>query len=729
MGWQYEGQTARQLWGRNSQAQLSVPVWICVLFLLLASAQAVRAASQAPGQPGAMGTWARADKQGYGTTLFRPVWFTLVNGALSEITYPTVELMQTRDSFLIVRDLMQLHRPPVSVPQTYVDERKGCSHETKRRAGTLAFSVKSFCPGMTIQKEFLVAPDLDAVVAEYEVQFEKSGSRELIFVHNAAAASTPGGDGMHAITEPSGQVVLLASQSDIRGDEPSFLYASSAQRVAWSLVPSQATVGFEGVSAPEDQLRNGLWPQFYDSALNGNVAGALIHQTQDQTVRFRVMILFSPNLETTHVAKNQSVLFRTPLHELLKEQTAQWSRYLRRLDYDRQDALAEASILVIKALEDKTQPGALIAGPGFPWLPVALEAPEMNYEESRIRAGDSNAGYRRVWPRDLYHKALALLAVRDIETPKNILRWYRQVQRTDGTWSQNMFLDGRPSWKDFQIDQTGFPITLAWRVASLGQIAYPEYREMVRRAAHAIMTRGPGTGQERWEELGGLSPNSLAVVVEALRAAAELEKMPGGDSQMALKFKRVADSWAQSMKSWLVIPDGAFGKRYIARIELGRTGGWDPSFHESFTVANKADGMRSLFREDEIIDGGFLQWILAGLMDPHDQDLSNSLALYDLHVRKKTDAGLGYRRYNEDAYGEMYQGGAWPILSVERAIAAIERGESELVRQNFDYVRRSASSANVICEQDTLSVCPLGWSHAAYLILLRSNQEGRSFYR
>jgi GH15 family glucan-1,4-alpha-glucosidase len=83
--------------------------------------------------------------------------------------------------------------------------------------------------------------------------------------------------------------------------------------------------------------------------------------------------------------------------------------------------------------------------------------------------------------------------------------------------------------------------------------------------------------------------------------------------------------------------------------------------------------------------------------------------------------------YNHDSYGVNYEAGAWPLLSAERAIAGIEMGEN--VSEHYNFIARSASSAHMIPEQDTISVAPLMWSHASYLILKRSMRDRRSFYK
>jgi glucoamylase len=714
--------------------------WIAVLLSTSVSASVLPSAAHAvggirimhkhhaPGQPGAWGSWGAPDKSAYGTTLTRPVWFTVVNGALSEVAYPTVDLVQTRDSFLMVR---RTGHPRHDSALQLIDERHQCRHATKRHKGTLAFHVESRCPDFVIQKEISASPTEDAIVVDYRIQFETKMERELIFVHNPTSAATAGGDGMQVVKDSHGQPTLMAWQRDARGDEPATLHVGATQMVSWSLTPARASVGFEGHSAPEHLLRTHGWPQFYDEAMFGNVAGALSHTTTEDQIQFRTVIAFTPNrsaLFVGHVDHQMQRLFSATRAQMIATQRAEWTNYLAPLKYDKSDSLAESSILVLKALQDKYNPGALIAAPANPSIPWHIEAPEQNYEDSRVRRGDSNSGYRRVWPRDLYHKALAMMSVGDYGMAVNVLNWYRRVQKGEGWWSQNMWTDGSPSWGAFQIDQTALPIALTWRLAELGHINYADYRDMVRKAAGVLINRGPRTDQERWEENGGLSPNSFAATIEGLRAAAALEKMPGGDQGLSTRFKQVADDWAGNLKNWLLIPHGAFGKNYFARMEVGHHGHWDPSRHETVTIANKGPGMRYMFREDEILDGGFLQWILAGLVSPKDADFVHTIGLYDQHVRRAGPAGNGYLRYTEDAYGENHKGGAWPILSAERAIVALEQGDKAKLKEDLDYVIRSGNQAGVICEQDTMSVCPLGWSHAAYLILRRSIEDGRSYY-
>lgn len=673
-------------------------------------------AGDAPGGPGKLGLWPRPDKIAFGTTLTTPLWFTAVDGAASELYYPHVDRVQTQSSFLMIREGGQI-----------LDERKGFTHHATRFPGTSAYHIKSVSDHAIINKIIQVSVPHHAVVIDYTVEFKSSAERELAFVHNPSAEGTAGGDTIQAETLADAGPGLVAFQGDVRGDEPAGMHPFSVQFTTWSLPVTSMNMGFEGVNSPLE--RPFEHTHVYTRAHMGNVAGSLLHKTTESRLRFRVIIAFSAQKDArTHLALQVKALKGVPVETLIGQQKSQWGSYLSGLAYDRNDPLFENSIIVLKSCEDKIVKGAFIAAPANPGIPWMIETLEQDYEKSRRRLEDTgNGGYHRVWPRDLYHKALALMAVGDLQTPLNVARWYRAVQLTSGkpgSWAQNMWVNGQPSWTGMQLDQVGFPIVLVGRLVELKAANYDEFRDMVNRAAEFIIRNGPGTEQERWEENGGLSPNSLAVAVEGLLTAAWLES--GRDAKRAQAYLAKAQEWTSNLKRWTLIRNGAFGQNYFGRFELGHNGSWNPQHHTSFRIANKRPGQQDHYREDEILDGGFLQWILAGLVDPKDGDFTNTLRIYDQHVRRNTYAGMGYIRYNHDSYGENHIGGAWPLLSAERAIAALERGED--YREHLSLIQRMSTSAHLIAEQDTLSVRPLAWSHGAYIVLKKSIQDRRSFY-
>ncbi len=687
--------------------------WLLVGLGLFVTLSAI--AQEAPGGPGAAGTWQRPDKLAYGTTANRPVWFTIAEGVVGEITFPRVDLVQTRDTFLMVRQ-----------GNKFLDERN-LKNRVRRGKETLAFTVESAGQGIRIHKSVAAVPDSDAVIIDYTVELGGKGERELILVHNPLASGTAGGDTIEAVNAGQKGPSLLAYQGDVRGDEPEAMHVRARQLVSWTMPNSAATMGFEGSSAPENQMAAGVWPKTFSKAGPGNVAGALYTKVNSNEVQFRVVLqFFESSMNIRDVKEDLNDLLQVNLQNVISSQRQGWRNYLRKLDYDQRDQNMESSILVLKALEDKVERGAYIAGSGNPALPWAIYAPEMDYERSRRRIGDSNFGYRRVWPRDLYHKAMAFLAVGDNASALQIARWFKKTQFADGWWSQNMFVDGKPSWQAYQQDETGLPVVLVAHLVEKKIADYVEFRNMVRHALNFVMSRGPGTEQERWEENGGLSPNSLAAAVQGFWGGYWLEAN-FGDQALGSRYRDVAKEWTKGLKTWALIPEGRFGSKYFARIETGHGGKWDPGNHSNVEIKNKNNSQKVWFREDEILDLGFIQWITSGLVPADDPDFTHTLNLCDRNLMGNGPFGKGYFRYNEDAYGQDHRGGQWPLLSGERILAAIEMGQS--YGPHMEFIEGMFTESGMLGEQDTLAIRPLGWSHANYLIVRRSIADRKSFYR
>ncbi|MGH8630639.1 MAG: glucoamylase, partial [Burkholderiales bacterium] len=75
-----------------------------LLIIILVST--LSAAQVAPGAPGERPTWTNGNKQGIGTSnsLESKVWFTLGEGVLQEVYYPTIDKANTRTLELLVTD-------------------------------------------------------------------------------------------------------------------------------------------------------------------------------------------------------------------------------------------------------------------------------------------------------------------------------------------------------------------------------------------------------------------------------------------------------------------------------------------------------------------------------------------------------------------------------------------------------------------------------------------------
>ena len=130
--------------------------------------------------------------------------------------------------------------------------------------------------------------------------------------------------------------------------------------------------------------------------------------------------------------------------------------------------------------------------------------------------------YHLVWPRDFYHAATAQKAAGDDAAADRLVDYLWKVQKPEGDFWQNTRVDGTPIWKSEQLDETSLPVVLAWW---LGRTAPADW-DNIRAAADYLMSNedGPRTGQERWENQDGYSPNTIATEIAALVCAADVAR-------------------------------------------------------------------------------------------------------------------------------------------------------------------------------------------------------------
>ena len=475
-----------------------------------------------------------------------------------------------------------------------------------------------------------------------------------------------------------------------------------------------------------------------------------------------------------------------------------WSTYLQSLkDLPRVAAqatdggkLAYASALVLKAHEDKTYAGALIASLSNPW-------------GDTVSAEKPSTGYKAVWPRDFYQTAMAMAAVGDTKTPLAAFRYLKTVQvrpetpgntGVSGWFQQKSEVDGTPEWVGVQLDQTAMPIMLGYRLWKSGLLSTAElkarYGDMLKPAADFLVRGGqvglgwnhqaltpPFTQQERWEEQAGYSPSTTAAVVTGLVIAAELAEAVG-DKDGAVTYRHQADAYVQKIEPLMVTTKGALSTSpYYMRL----TPKSDPNTHDLIPTANG----RPALEADKMVDAGFLELVRYGVRaakDPlivsslkviDDQSLSPDLRVrYDFVLKGSKIKVPGFRRYGNDGYGDDaitggnygeaglmskgQRGRVWPIFTGERghyalALALEQGGPSarDLKTLRLTYVRGMEGFANqglMLPEQvwdgvgtnsrhvykigqGTDSATPLAWAHAEYLKLLRSLADQRVYDR
>src|SRR4029453_16801122 len=95
--------------------------------------------------------------------------------------------------------------------------------------------------------------------------------------------------------------------------------------------------------------------------------------------------------------------------------------------------------------------GAMVASMSIPW--------------GETKGGDTDlGGYHLVWTRDLVQSATALLATGQTGPPLRSLIWLAALQRPDGSFPQNSWINGTAYWSGLQLDEIAAPILLAWRL-------------------------------------------------------------------------------------------------------------------------------------------------------------------------------------------------------------------------------------------------------------------------
>ena len=407
-----------------------------------------------------------------------------------------------------------------------------------------------------------------------------------------------------------------------------------------------------------------------------------------------------------------------------REYEAGWRAYVATLPriakHQRQLNMAG---MILKALEDKTFRGAVIASPWTPWAGGA------NADEPAV------SGYHAVWARDLYHVATAFDALGDRAAANRILDYlFRVQQKPDGSFPQNSWVDGRPIGNGLQMDQVALPLVLAYQLQRNDRRTWLKH---VKPAADFIVRRGPRTDQDRWEEQPGYSPATIAAEIAGLVCAAEVAKL-NGDQGTAKKYLDTADNWAQNVDRWTVTRSGNEAGYYL-RI----TANEDPNDGARMQI-NSSD---RVFDERKILDAGFLDLTRLGVKPPRDPLIVESLTLIDQLIKIQTPVGEAWYRYNHDAYGETPTGGAydgrngvgrlWTLLTGERGEYEIAAGDVQSARKRLDTMAGFANEGLMIPEQvwdrdstgfrigtGTGSATPLAWSMAQFIRLAMSIEKG-----
>ncbi len=688
-----------------------------VVIFLAAQIHDVRA--QPPGAPGIAHTWAPAWKQAIGAAYepkgaASPVWFTVAQGILTEVFYPSVDRPQIGDLQFLVSDgvatFSEQKRDLIS-KVSYSDEGMGVVIEGEDKNGLYE-----------LRQEIVADPRSPVVRIHARIRLLRAAQ-----VYILLKPAIDGRGSANYAEIPDGTTLTA------------FRKGGSAAALASSIPFETGSVGYVGTSDGwQDLSHNFRLTHREKQAGPGNVAlTAQLDIGKRSVIEMDFALGFGSSVfEAQSVAK---LALREPFARVRDAYEQGWKNYLEGLStkslspesrkklgrrrFLTESTFARRSLQIIKMHEDKSHRGAIVASLSSPAIPDGDRAPE-----------DNTGGYHLVWPRDLYHAAMGLLAAGDIRTARSVAQYLASIQKPDGSWHQNTWVNGAPYWKGLQLDETAYPILLISKLSEIDSefMLTSTYKSMVRKAAAFLVDNGPKTQQERWEEAGGYSPSTLAAEIAALREASRLLDDPS--------FERVGNTWESSLESWTLVPEGQHGKEYYLRISpSGR-----PDLNERYGIAN-GGGMAG---SQEILDGGFLELVRLGVrtaIDPRIRFTLEALEKPSLKIASRWTRAIGqarlYGRYNRDGYGLNHKGGYWPILAGERGHYAIAASDSSRALAQLNLLEDTATSTGLIPEQWDIKTeggkvvaqapagvaCPLVWAHAEDIRLHWSLEEEKLF--
>jgi glucoamylase len=683
------------------------------------------------GWPGIEPRWTHGGKDGVGTAYSASarIWFTVWNGILTEVYYPTVDRPQLRDLQLLITDGRSF----------FHEEKRHLRSRFERLSDhTLGYRAVNSDPEgrYEIVKEIIADPHQSCVLQHIELRGDEGFLGGLrLYALCAPHLEVGGWFNNGYVSEFAGRRILTAEK------------LGTWLALAATVPFSQLSCGYVGMSDGWTDLHDDFRMDWeFDRALNGNIAltGQLDLGFQRQ---FTLGLAFGESLHNAATTLLQSLAI--PFERQHQRYFQQWDRACKKFILPLAKAsgddgnLYHSSFSLLMAHEDKSYPGAFIASLSIPW--------------GESKGDEELGGYHLVWTRDMVNTALALLAAGDLETPLRALIYLAVCQQQDGGFSQNFWIDGTPYWKGIQLDEVSFPVLLAWHLRRAQALKDFDPYPIVLRAASFLVQYGPVTQQERWEEASGYSPATLGVTIAALVCAACFAR-ERDDVDTARFLEEFADFLECHLEAWTVTTQGtllAGVPRHFIRILPASVGDLSPMEdpdHALLTLANQPPGGPYVYPAREVVDAGFLDLVRFGIRKADDALMRDSLAVVDAVLKIDTPFGPCWRRYNHDGFGQRDDGGAyegwgrgraWPLLTGERAHYELAAG-----RDVSGYIRAMeafASSTGLLPEQvwdapdlpeahmflgrPTGAAMPLMWAHAEYIKLLRSACDGEIFSR
>ncbi len=622
------------------------------------------------------------------------LWFTIGQGILNEVYYPRADVPQIRDMGFIVADGRGFWCEIKNLPGPEL---------VLAEPGVPAIEILHRHDRFVLRQRICPDPLRDVLLLELFLDGEPELRPYVMLAPHLGGA----GIGNNAwATVHRGRRVLWAEQ----GPFGLALAASDAQQVD---AFTRISAGYVGASDGwQDFAGGGSMRWEYGHAGPGNVA-----LTAELPAWCLLALGFGSSKESAATLAASALMQR--YDDVVRHQVAQWHawhggcesrRAVSPLLPDHLQNQLLTSAMVLRAHQDKTYPGAMVASLSIPWGEL----------------GGERACYHLVRPRDLVECAQALLTLGALEEARDILRYLIATQNHDGSWYASQWLGGKPQGEAKCLSDAAFPVLLASALAERGALEGTEAEEMVRRALAFIIGGGPA-GQDGNGSLRGRVPAfALGMCVAALVTGARFLGPRARTFALAL-----ADFWNSRLETWSAL----HGTPLCRRLEVA-----------GYFVGEPAKGEPPAGEGPISLD--FLHLVRFGLRRPDDPLVLDSIKVADALLKTELPQGPGWLRHLSDEYGEHSdgrafdgsgRGRAWPLRNGERGHYELATGRDPLAL--LEAMAAMAGPLGMLPEQvwdapaipcaglypgrPTGSAMPLGWSHAEFIKLAVSRETGR----
>ena len=691
-------------------------------------------AATAPGAPGAPSYFDLARKDCLGTAAGQgsKVWYTVAGGVLSDVYEPTIDNTDVSTLQYVVTD-----------GATFTDlQARDMTYTVAADPPTgMACTVTSTDAkhGFQLITTYITDPASDTVLMHTRLQSTPGSGASLGGLHlyarldahvngNGGGGSANAGANSGVVDTSAGSPVAVVFSTNTVTNAVNRDYAVPTYMTLAGTSAQAASVGYAGTASDgltQLDTAHALTP--YTSAPGGHIV-ATEEVTPDHGNSVTLGLGFG-RTQAQSVSAAEGALSH-PFGQTEASYLRGWLAYDAGLS---PPPAGEAPLVghyflsanVLKASEDKTFPGAIVASLASPWGQAVPAGVTQNGEPAYF------GSYREVFARDLYEAFTGLLADGDIATAQAAtLFLFDRQQLANGSMPRNSLLNGKaaPDTGGTQLDEAAYPILMALQSGLTNDSAL--YTGHIRPAADFLVANGPLLGVERWEEQTGYSPSTIAAEIAGLTAASAIAAAHG-DTARAQLYQATADYFQRSIKAWTVTTNGPDAPRYFIR--LSKTG--DPNAAIGYNLGNGGPTLD----QRAVIDGGFQELVRLGELPITDPDVQASLGVLDQHISVSTPSGTGYYRYGNsaasgsaDGYGDCFQpsqdsctttgapwpptdkgtGHLWPNLSGERAESDLADGQTGKAASLLDAIINFSSGVGLVPEQawedPNLAASPFG---------------------